>query len=193
MAQSVQVKKVSWWHERLVDHMLAHPEQTLTQIAHHFKISLSWLSIVKNSDVFKDYWLARSEAHSAALVGNIKDKAFAAAEQALDIINHRLERDAQVIPLETALNVVETTMKRFGYGSDDKGASPQVNMHFHGLVSQDQLAQARARMRGEVVTVEATAEVPSPAVEHQPETTQSSPPYAAPKPISAVPTPEELA
>src|SRR5262245_8940343 len=90
MANSVQVQKVNWWHERLADYMIAHPDHTLGQIAAVFNKSPVWISIIKNSDVFIDYWKKRSAGHSKAVTTDIKAKAFANAEMALDLLSEKL-------------------------------------------------------------------------------------------------------
>lgn len=167
MAQSLQIKKVNWWHERMIDLMIAHPEKTQNELAGMLNVSVAWFSIVKNSDVFKDAWAMRSNAHSVAVTNDIKAKAFAASEMALDAVIDRLEQNASVMPVDTLLNVVDTTMKRLGYSNDKDSAPPQINMQFIGVVSPEQLEQARERMRNrtEVKALEVVAHpatVPEP-------------------------------
>lgn len=147
MAQSVQIKKVSWWHERLADLLIAHPERTLGSIAKELNVTQAWLSVIKNSDVFVDYWITRSTEHSKEVTGGIKSKAFAGVELALDAINERVERDGAIMPMNTLLEVVDVNMKRFGYDSSKQNQGPLINMNFQGLVTSDELALARSKMR----------------------------------------------
>ena len=161
MAQSTQIQKVGWWHERLADLMIANPHVTLGELAIALGRSQVWISIVKNSDVFIDYWRERSKAHSQAVTDEIKAKGFAAAELALDHIHQRLAEPAgALLPIDTLLNVVDVNMKRFGYSAENK--APTFNFTL-GAVTPEQLAEARAKLRpiSEPVDVE-VKELPAP-------------------------------
>ena len=149
MAQSIQVKKVGWWHERLADLLIAHPHLLLGDIAKMLNVTPVWLSIVKNSDVFQDYWRERSRAHSDAVTQDIKAKAFSVVDFALTELNDRLAEPAKrmVMPVEQLLDITDITMKRFNYGADKAAPQTQVNLVFPGLVNPEQLQEARARMR----------------------------------------------
>ena len=145
MANSVQIQKVGWWHERLADYMIANPHATLGEIATVLNRSQAWISIVKNSDVFIDYWKQRSKEHSHEVTSDIKSKGFAAAELALEHLHQRLEDPTSaLLPVDTLLNVVDVTMKRFGYSEGNKAPT----FHFTlGAVTPEQLAEARAKLR----------------------------------------------
>jgi len=157
LAASIQIKNVNWWHERLIEYMIANPQMTLGQIAKHFNVSQSWLSIVKNSDVFIDLWRIRSKDHAQAVTADIKTKAYALAELALDGALENVQQKVEfgTLTLSESLEVLDVTMKRFGYGEQKPGsAAPQVNINL-GLISPQQLAEARKKMRGEAVPLEA--------------------------------------
>jgi hypothetical protein len=140
--------KVLWWYERLADALIARPEATLTEIAHDFQISLPWLSTIRNSDVFREYFSRRSAEASKELIGHIRAKGFAAAEMALDAINEKVSLEGTTIPLPQLLEIVDVNMKRFGYDSGKKQPGPQTNVNFNlGVVSAPELAEARERMR----------------------------------------------
>lgn len=156
----VQIQKVNWWHERLADLMIAHPDHTLQQIAAKLNKTPAWVSVIKNSDAFIDYWRKRSGVHSQEVTNGIKAKGYAAAELALDKLTEKLEGpEADLMTTETLLNVVDVTMRRFGYDSS-KNQPPVFNFNL-GSVTPEQLAAARARLRqtGEVQELKA---LPSP-------------------------------
>ena len=163
MADSVQVQKVGWWHERLADLMIAHPHATLGEIARHLGKSQAWISIVKNSDVFVDYWKRRSGEHSAAVTDGVKNKGFAAAELALDHLLAKLDApEATLMPAETLLSIVDINMKRFGY--DNTAQRPPVFNFNLGAATPEQLAEARQRLRSQPITdVESTPALPAPS------------------------------
>lgn len=140
--------KIIWWYERLADALIANPDKTLTQIAADFNCSLAWISTIKNSDVFKEYWTRRSNEASKDLLGELRSKGMAAAELAVDALNRRLELEADQLPIPTLLEVADISMKRFGYDSGGKkGQAPTVNNFNLGVVTPTELAEARARMR----------------------------------------------
>jgi len=130
--------------ERLADLMIAHPAARMQDLAQLMGRTHVWVSIAKNSDCFKDYWAKRSEAHSEAVTADIKAKGFAVAEMALDALGDKLEKESSVMTTETLLSVVDVTMKRIAPAPSIQ--APQLNVNL-GLVTADQLAQARERMR----------------------------------------------
>jgi hypothetical protein len=71
--------------------------------------------------------------------------AFAASEAALDLLNDKLEDQPQTFTVNGLLDVVDTTMKRFGYEPPARGGVA-VNVNV-GLVSPAELEAARERMR----------------------------------------------
>lgn len=153
MAESIQIKTIGWWHERLADWMLANPHLTLGDAAKHFEVSRSWLSIVKNSDCFKIYWATRSGEFSGVLTEKVTDsimdlrnKTAAVTELALDELSRRLDGAPEAIPTDTLLDVSQMGLKALGYGAKAASASPTVNVNIStGLVSADDLAKARQR------------------------------------------------
>ena len=156
MAKSIQVQKVLPWMERLADYMIAYPGARMTELAKLMDRTLVWVSIAKNSDCFKDYWAVRSKAHSEAVTADIKAKGFAVAEMALEALSDKLETQAPTMTVETLLSVVDTTLKRVTPGNI--GPGPQINLNL-GLVTPEQLAAARERMR----------RIESPVIDLQPD------------------------
>jgi hypothetical protein len=151
MAQSIQVKKIGWWHERLADWMVANPEKQLGDAAKHFDCTRAWLSIVKNSDCFKIYWATRSGDFSNALndkavdtIMGVKEKVGAVTELALDEIARRLDTQGEVMSTDTLLDITSMGVKSLGYGAKASTPSPTVNVNV-GLVSSEALAKARER------------------------------------------------
>ena len=140
--------KILWWYERLADSLIANPQLTLGEIAAQFGCTQAWLSTIKNSDVFKEYWTRRSNEASKDLLGELRSKGMAAAEMAVDALNRRLELEADSLPIPTLLEVADISMKRFGYDSGGKkGQAPTVNNFNLGVVTPTELAEAHARMR----------------------------------------------
>lgn len=168
MADSVQIKTIGWWHERLADWMLANPHLTLGDAAKHFDVSRSWLSIVKNSDCFKIYWATRSDNFNDVLTEKVTDsiidlrtKTAAVTELALDELSRRLDGAPEAVSMDTLLDISQMGLKSLGYGAKAAAASPTVNVNIStGLVSAEDLAKARQRaLEGYGVNGAAPAEV----------------------------------
>lgn len=172
MAQSIQVKKIGWWHERLADWMIANPDRSLGDAAAHFNCSRAWLSIVKNSDCFKIYWSTRSGDFSTTLndravdtLMGIKEKTAGVTEMALEQLASRMELTGDVMPVATLLDVANLGLKSLGYQAKAASAAPTVNVNV-GLVSAEDLARAREKaqaqfnLKAEVRREQAEAKAP---------------------------------
>lgn len=150
MAQSVQVKAVNWRHEALADLMLTEPHLTLTEMAERLKLCPAWVSIVKQSDSFKDYWALRRKSHSDSLTTGIREKAAALAELSLDVLlKSTVERaDAGALSAQEARDNLDLVAKRFGFDgtANQQVQAPTVNLNL-GLVTSEALEAARLRMR----------------------------------------------
>lgn len=141
MAQSAQVAKVNWWHERFADWLIANPSLQLKDAAKEFGVTLPWLSTVKNSDAFIDYFRERSRAHSNAII-DLKAKALGVADMALDHLGERVANEGALMTTGQLLEIVDTTMKRTAESSPQSATQVNVN-----VVAADTLAEARAAMR----------------------------------------------
>lgn len=150
MAESVQIKSVSWRHEALADLMITKPYATLGEIAKELGFTLSWVSIVKNSDAFKDYWTLRRRVHADAVTSGIKEKAAALAEMSLDILIEATEAGiaSNSISASEARDNLELVTKRFGFDGSASQQShvQQVQLNI-GIASAEALASAREKMR----------------------------------------------
>src|SRR5436190_9640096 len=145
MAQSAQVAKVNHWHQRLADWLIVNAgKKKLKEAAEEFNVSQSWLSTVIHSDAFQDYFQRISAAHSEALLLGVREKAVATADAAVGEIQRRLEVSAETIPLNQLLDISDVLLKRTGHGEGRQ--APAVSLHL-GLVSKEELAEARLRMR----------------------------------------------
>lgn len=166
----VQVKKVNWWHERLADWMIANPQKKLSDAALEFDCSVSWISIVKNSDSFKAFFAERSAGASDVILGGIKDRLAAVAEQTLELVEDRLDRNGMVMPYDELLSTSSMALKALGYGIASKSAPPapsQVNVN---IVTPELLAEARARRAAQLAGGQELPPMPLPQIS----TTRSS-------------------
>lgn len=150
MAQSVQVKAVSWQHEALADLMITEPQLSLGECAKRLGFTLAWLSIVKNSDSFKDYFTLRRKVHSDALTIGIKEKAAALAEMSLDVLieDTQVKLDNNAMSASEARENLDLVAKRFGFDGTvgPQRAAAQVTLNV-GMVTAEALEQAREKLR----------------------------------------------
>lgn len=59
----VQIQSISHRHEAIADWLLAHPNvKSLELLANHMNVSRPWLSVIMNSDVFKEYFEKRRKS-----------------------------------------------------------------------------------------------------------------------------------
>ncbi len=154
----VQIKKVSWWHERLADWLIANPHKKLKHAATEFECSVPWLSIVKNSDAFKEVFQQRSAAVSdgvvngtVASIAGVREKTETMTELALDALNERLAREVdckdEVVPRQELLEIVDKGMARLGYGANKSLPAPiSINADKVAIVNRQELSAARDKI-----------------------------------------------
>ena len=172
----VQVKNVSWWHERFADWLIANPSLKLRDAAREFNVSVPWLSVVKNSNAFQEVFAQRSGEVSQQIISGtvaslagVREKTETMTELALDALNERLavECDAkqEVIGRKELLDIVDKGMARLGYGAN-KNAPPPISITADrvAIVNRAELSSARDKIL-QVSGIEARALVPVNAKE----------------------------
>lgn len=85
MAESVQIQSISHRHQAIVDWLLTNPEvKNLNVLCQQMNVTRAWLSVVMNSDVFKDYYAKRRAAWEANMHDEIGQKLLRLASQTID-------------------------------------------------------------------------------------------------------------
>lgn len=145
-----QLRKLSWWHESIIDWMLLNPQGRLADAARHFDVTQSWLSIIVNSDLFK----ARLSIRRAEMAGEVGttviDRLSGIAGQALESIAEKIEREKSKLPLGELRETATMALDALGYGAKSAPRGDSGNVYnFNGPthVSRDVLASARDKMR----------------------------------------------
>jgi len=151
MSESASIKKVSAWHEELIDFMLAQPRAGLKEAADYFDVSQSWLSTVKNSDAFLQRWAERRGVHSSAVSQGIRERVEGLAEVTLETLTRRMEKEGESMGLSTLREVSETALKSLGFGNRNANVNVplqgQGSMTVNGnvvMIDRNVLAEARA-------------------------------------------------
>src|SRR5262245_15896725 len=104
--------------------MLAHPEQSLAQVAVHFGYTQPWLSCVIHSDIFQAALAEKQDIIFHHTVMPIRKKMEMVAHAALDKIMERLPHESEITPLT---KTAEAVLERLGFSS--KTPSGNVNVH----------------------------------------------------------------
>lgn len=102
--------------------MLAHPRASLRETAFYFNVSISWLSIIKTSDAFKELWEKRRNEHFSNVSASVAERVTALAEVSVDALTEQLEKEinAGTANIDTLKEVSDMALKSLGFGG--KGA-----------------------------------------------------------------------
>lgn len=160
------LRKLSWWHESIIDWMLLHPEGKLAHCAKEFSVSASWLSIIVNSDLFRARLAVRRAELAGEIGATVVDRLSGIAGQALESIAERIEREKDKLPIGELRETASMALDALGYsGKKNSGAAPANVYNFNGptAVSPSVLEAARRNMRivgAQVATQQLTADNP---------------------------------
>jgi len=107
------------WHEELLEFLLAHPRASLAETAIYFNASISWLSIVKNSDAFQELWAKRREEHFNRVSINVSERITALAEVTVDALTVKMEKAIQTdtATIDQLKEVGDMALKALGFGA----------------------------------------------------------------------------
>lgn len=140
----VQIKSVRNWHDDLIEFILMHPSADLRIKARHFEVSMSWISIVENSDAFKEKLASRRQEHFQNVSNNVVQKLEALADLCVDEMASRIDKQTDV-PLSTLKEVGESALKMLGFGQPKSGPATSHTTNIL-IADKEALAEARARM-----------------------------------------------
>lgn len=115
MAQSAQIKKVGWWHESIFEWLISNPSSSLRECAEFFQVQQSWLSVIINSDVFKEKLAERRDAHFSHVSRTVAERVSGLAELSLDVLEERIERERDAIALNLVRETADMALKASGY------------------------------------------------------------------------------
>lgn len=140
------------WHEQIIDFMLANPAASLKQMSAHFGKTISHLSIIINTDMFKARLAERRASFNEALTHNIQRKLLTTLDATLDVVQEQLATKRAQLPFKDTTAFVNSTLERLGYGAKNGGTN--VNVQVNGVGPQAQVAisasdlqEARALIR----------------------------------------------
>ena len=115
MARTKQIKRLEDWHHQLIDLLLAHPEKSGREVAKHFGVSAVWISIVKNSPIFRAEYERRREMISRAVAADISAQATALTNLSLGIMTERIVRGGDDVSSRELVDAAAMGLKVLGY------------------------------------------------------------------------------
>lgn len=117
MANKQQVMKVSWTHDHIVDQMIANPKITQNELAKMFGYSPPYISVVVNSDAFRERLaMRREEIIDPMLIVTVNDRFNALTVRSLEVLQEKLSGPASVVDTQLALQAASLGAKAMGVG-----------------------------------------------------------------------------
>lgn len=136
-----EIARVRYTHDAVIDEILMNPAISQNDLAKHFGFSPAWMSIVVNSDAFKERLAERKgELVDPKLVATINERLDSIAKRSLEKIMDRLDNPgAQIKTMELV------AIAKLGVGDKNtRPAGPQVqnNLYVVSLPSPAKDAKA---------------------------------------------------
>jgi hypothetical protein len=141
-----QIKAMRPRHEAILNWIVANPERSMGECAAEFGVSRSWLSIIVNSQAFRDRMAERQEDVFTEVVVPLRDKMAGVAHRAYERLSEKVEVEGDT---KTLLEIADKTAHRLGYAptrGPEPSQAPIAVQQNNYYVSQDALARARGRM-----------------------------------------------
>lgn len=149
-AKKPTLKKVHVKHDAIMDFMLANPVLRMREVAAHFGVSQSWLSIIVHSDAFQEQLRAKQEKLFGATVLPLREQVLGLAALAVDKLSEAVESADPQGDREYVADVTEMALKAAGMGPSKLPGTPVVQQNQQNnyyMVDAEALAEARERMR----------------------------------------------
>ena len=140
--------KVSEWHKDIFNWEIEHPGVNLSICAEHFGVGETWLSTIRNTDVYKEYSAQQRLNHNYNVSRSVIEGVEAVAGVALEVIEERIKKERDTIGLGVVNDAANMALKALGFGnkSNGRGGETQVNVIL-GAATPEALEKARDKMR----------------------------------------------
>jgi len=140
-------KPVKWWHEAIINDLIAYPLDTGKQRAARLQYNEQYLNVIINSDMFKALFAQRRAEYAARLDASLTTKTAEAAGLALDLLMVSMNERRDKIPFEKLADFADKSLSRLGYGNA-KQPAVAVNVDNRTItISKEELADARNTIR----------------------------------------------
>ena len=147
----IEIKSVSHMHEAIMNWMLLNPGLPMRYCAQEFGVSQSWLSVLKNSNLFRARLAEKQKEVDVAVqehVIGLEEKMKGVAELGVERLAAMVEdsKDPKFL-----LDVTDKVLNRLGYGrpapAPGQGAHINEQNNFY-VTSSAELSRARDKIRG---------------------------------------------
>lgn len=127
---AARIQRVSYTHDAMIDLVLSNPVISQNEIAEHFGYSVSWVSIIFNSDAFQARLADRKTEIIDPLVrGQVEEAIKGLVSRSVSILREKL--DSPNTSTDLALEVFKASTRAAGYGA----RSGTVNVNVSGAGS----------------------------------------------------------
>ncbi len=124
-----ELQRVRYSHDAMIDCIIANPAMSQREIAAIFGRTESWISIVFNSDSFKERLAERKEELvDPALRATFEEKLKALADKSFQVIMDKLQAQPDA---GLAVKALDLTTRALGYGAKQ----PQTQINFQQNVA----------------------------------------------------------
>lgn len=185
-APKLQVRKMSWWHERLLDWMMLNPGKTKKEMAQAFGRDYQTIVVITNSEVFKARYEEASGALSQRVMADARERLEGVAEGSLGALAERIYENADKIPTKELRELADMSLRNLGYGP--QAGATQVFAPGSQFVSV--APDVLERSRQAILNRAPAAGQSAPAIEHQPQedlTKDAEPTDGRGEPVPATP------
>lgn len=125
-----EIQKVRNIHDAIIDTMIAAPTLSQGELAKQFGYTQGWMSIILNSDSFRDALKRRrEEIIDPKLLATVEDRLTAVANKAMERMLERLDLSSSSISNGELTKMVEVTTKGLGLGPQSRQPVLQQNLY----------------------------------------------------------------
>ena len=124
------IEKVQYTHDSMIDHLIANPTISQGELAAIYGYTPSWVSQVISSDAFQARMHERREQIADPTIrATMKERFDGVIRRSLEILEHKLNKDADRVPDQLVLQAMGLASRAAGYGARMESApAPQVNV-----------------------------------------------------------------
>jgi hypothetical protein len=115
-----------WWYSNIADWMIRNPGGKLKDCAAELKKAENTISMITNTDLFRDYYAARKAEFARDHDFSIRNKLTQVTELALDATIEKLTKQRDKIDLPLLTDLLGSSLDRLGFAPK---VSPQVQIN----------------------------------------------------------------
>lgn len=139
---AIPPKEMSYRHEGVLNWLIMNPHRPLKDCAAELGYTLSWVSVLINSDMFQTQYRKRCEEMGVEAIHSIASKLSQVGALALDVTIQRLHAGA--VSEKFLAEITRDTLDRLSF-VPKQAKEPEQHLHIH--VDGDVLRDARERAR----------------------------------------------